>query len=191
MQYGSRSIGTRLGRVVVAATLVLSACATDDADDTDAAEPDPQEPAAATINVRADNYFFDGIPVDIEAGSILSLTNQASDEVHEIVAFRLPEDEQRSAAELTALPEEELEQALGGPPATVIVALPGEEGVAVEGDGSLNDPGRYLFLCLIPVGADPDVYAEAMQNPEDGPPEVEDAGPPHFVEGMFSEAVVR
>lgn len=185
--------GARLIGVALAATLVLGGCATDDPTvegDTTAT----RTPEARSVEVTASNYVYGGVPSEMDAGTTLELTNESSDEVHEIVAFRLPDDETRSAADLVQLPQEELEGALGGPPATVVVALPDEQGVAVEGDGTLSEPGRYLFLCMIPVGADPAVYEEAMENPEgppEGPPEIENAGPPHFTQGMVAETDVR
>ena len=53
------------------------------------------------------------------------------------------------------------------------------------GDGTLQEPGRYLVICTIPTGADPAEYlaAEATSN---GPPDVE-GGPPHFTHGMYAE----
>lgn len=183
-----RASGAKLMSMALAATLVLGGCATDDPtveeDTTDTTAPEAQ-----SVEVTASNYVYAGVPSEMDAGATLSLRNEASDEVHELVAFRLPDDEDRSAADLVQLPQEELEGALGGPPSTVVVALPNEQGMAVEGDGTLSDPGRYLFLCMIPVGADPEVYEEAMENPQ-GPPEFENAGPPHFVQGMVAETNV-
>lgn len=184
-----RALGAKLMSVALAVTLVLGGCATEDepeAEDT----PDTATPEAQAVQVTAANYRYGNLPGELEAGTTLGLTNQSSDEVHEMVIFRLPDEETRSAAELVALPQEEVEAALGGPPTTVLVALPNSDGVVVVGDGTLSEPGRYLFACMIPVGADPDVYEQAMQNPQDGPPEIENAGPPHIAEGMFAEVNV-
>jgi len=60
--------------------------------------------------------------------------------------------------------------------------------VAVVGDGSLDEPGRYFLVCVIPTGADPDEYLEKAAT-SDGPPDVA-GGPPHLVEGMFGELTV-
>ena len=72
---------------------------------------------------------------------------------------------------------------------TVILAPPGAEGIAVEGTGTLTEPGRYAIICAIPTGADPDEYMAAAAESEGGPPEV-DGGPPHIANGMFAEVVV-
>jgi hypothetical protein len=140
------------------------------------------------VMVEAYDYKFEAIPAEFAAGTQLTLTNLSSSEVHEIVAFRLPDTETRSAAELVALPEAELGALFGGGPATVIVAPPNAEGFAVVGDGVLSEPGRYLFVCTIPTGADPEEFLAAAQASE-GPPDVA-GGPPHFTKGMFDEAVV-
>lgn len=184
-----RVSGARLMSMALAATLVLGACATDDATEEEDTT-DTTAPEAQSVEVTAANYVYSGVPPEMDAGTTLSLTNESSDEVHEIVAFRLPDDETRSAADLIKLSQEELEGALGGPPATVVVALPNEQGEVAVGDGTLSEPGRYLFLCMIPVGADPAVYEEAMKNPQEGPPEIENAGPPHFTQGMVAETDV-
>lgn len=162
---------------ILALTLLGTACS-DSAGDTE-----------ATVVVGATDYAFVGLPETVEAGTTLQLRNDSETEVHELVAIRLPDDETRSAAELVQLPPEELS---GFFPMveTVLVAAPGEEGVAVEGDGVLSDPGRYLVICVIPTGADPTEYLEAAAAAEGGPPEVA-GGPPHIAHGMFGEVTVE
>ncbi len=183
---------SRLLRLAVAATLLLGACATEEG-----AEEDEEEAAATAttqpaeeISVTAKDYAFDGIPAQIDAGSKLSLMNSSAKEVHELIALKLAEGESRPVADLVKLPEAELERVLAGEPATVLVALPNSEGMAVEGDGSLAEAGRYMFVCFIPTGADPAAYQAAIQNPQGGPPNVT-GGPPHVTQGMFAEATVR
>ncbi|MGI9603306.1 MAG: hypothetical protein ACR2QE_15580 [Acidimicrobiales bacterium] len=145
-----------------------------------------------TIEVLATDYAFSGIPETIAAGTELTLFNESTEEVHEVLAFKVAEGEERSLAELVALPPEEVEAVteLRG----VLVAYPGEAGFAPEGPVVLEEPGRYAFLCLIPTGADPVVYRETVDaNIEagiPGPPDVE-GGPPHVVEGMFAQAIVE
>lgn len=92
--------------------------------------------------------------------------------------------------ELVALPPADLEALFGGPPPLVLVAPPGEDGFAAVGDGTLPEPGRYLFLCFIPQGADPDAYLGALEASPGVPPDVP-GGPPHFVSGMYQEVTVR
>ena len=70
-----------------------------------------------------------------------------------------------------------------------MLAMPGEEGFAVLGDGTLSEPGRYVILCGIPIGADPQAYLDAATE-AGGPPDVP-GGPPHFTAGMFAELIVE
>ena len=140
------------------------------------------------VTIGAVDYAFEDVPAEIEAGTQLSLTNTSTEELHELVAMRLPDEERRSAAELLTLPEEQLGAMFGNEPATVLIAPPGAEGMAVVGDGVLTEPGRYILLCGIPIGADPQEYMAAAQS-GDGPPQVQ-GGPPHFATGMFAEIVV-
>ncbi len=155
--------------------LVLSACGS-------------REPQ--TIEVVAVDFAFEGLPATIDAGTTLTLRNDAASELHELVAFRLADDEDRSVADLMALPPKELMAALGPEPTTVILAPAGSPQVAVPvGDGTLADPGRYAIICMIPTGVDATAYMEAAAT-SDGPPDV-GGGPPHIVHGMFAEVEVR
>lgn len=169
---------TRLLSLPLALGLVLTGCSDD-------AEP----LASGTIEITATDYSFGSLPDRIEAGSTLTLSNASEAEVHELVAVRLPDDEQRPASELVQLPMPEL-AAFFPLVTTVVIAPPSApEGMVVEGSATLTDPGRYLFLCAIPTGADPDEYLAAAAAAQGGPPEV-DGGPPHFVNGMFAEVEV-
>lgn len=185
-----KPLRARLMRLALAGCLILGACGGDGDPETDEPAPRPTRAASDPIPVIATDYAYGGIPSQMDAGKRLTLSNYSSEEVHEIAAFKLPGEEDRPAAELTQLPAAQLEQLLGGPPTTVIVALPQEEGQTVEGDGTLRDAGRYLFLCFVPTGADPAAYEEAMARQADEPPNVA-GGPPHFTQGMFAEATVR
>lgn len=185
----------RLRRCVVpialSALLTLGACASDDPEDTEQTPTEEASPEpTATIEVTGRDYSFTGIPVTIEAGTQVTFTNASTEEAHEIVAFNVPASESRPAAELFQLPEVELNAALGGPPAFVIIAAPEEDGTAVVGDGTLQQPGRYVFACFIPIGADPQEFMDAAQQSVDEAPVV-GGGPPHFSQGMFAEATVE
>ncbi len=147
------------------------------------------EHAAQTVTIGAHDYAFDEVPSTIAAGTSISFTNASTTELHELVAFKMPEGETRPTAELMALPPDELGAMFTGEPATVLIAPPTETGFAVVGDGTLTEPGRYLLICAIPVGADPQAYIDAAGE-GDGPPEVE-GGPPHFTVGMFAEVTVE
>lgn len=158
--------------------------AASNADNLGAADSD----AATTADVIAVDYHFEHLPGQIGASTELTLHNDSSNEVHELVAMAIPEGETRSVDELVALPEAELGAALPGEPALVMVAPPGEDAFTAIGDGTL-EAGRYLVLCFIPTGADPDEYMQAAQAAQDGPPQVA-GGPPHFTAGMYAELVV-
>jgi plastocyanin len=171
--------GARRGLVVlVGVGLALSGCGGDD-------DLEPQ-----AYELIATDYAFEGVPDEVAAGSTLTLTNESTQELHEVVAVRLPDDEQRSADELLSLPMEEMSALMSGV-VTVVVAPPGADGYAVQGTGELSEPGRYLLLCSIPTGIDPAEYMAAAQASAGGPPEIEGAGPPHFVHGMYAEIVVE
>jgi plastocyanin len=175
--------------VALAATLVLGACATpEEAEEEDEAAATTTTQPAEEVSVTARDYAFDGIPAQIDAGSKLTLKNASAKEVHEVIAVKLPESENRPVADLVGLPQADLEK-LMSETATVLVALPNSDGMAVEGDGTLADAGRYMFVCFIPTGADPAAYQAAIQNPQGGPPNVS-GGPPHATQGMLTEATV-
>jgi hypothetical protein len=163
--------------------LTLGACG-DSADDATTTE------AADAVEVTLVDYGYEGLPDSVAAGTKFTVTNSSTAELHEFVAFKLPESETRSAEELLALPEEEGQAAIGGPPATVLLAPPGGgEMIEAVGDGTLSEPGRYLVACFIPTGANPQEFLEASGESQEGPPQVE-GGPPHFTKGMRAEITV-
>ncbi len=166
-----------------AALATFVACGSDDASSPNAGG----DVASGEIALRAIDHAYLDVPERIRAGSNLTLTNESSVEAHEIVAIRLADDETRSAEELVRLPPDQLGGLMPGV-RTVVLAAPDAEGIAVVGDGSLAEPGRYLLVCLIPTGADPDEYLEQAAT-SDGPPDV-DGGPPHIAQGMFGELTV-
>ncbi len=184
--------------------LGLSACSSDDAADTTtttteadaprtgdqtSSQDDHDDHDAPKVEIGLVDYSFEDVPSSVPVGTPLSITNSSTTELHELVAVLLPADETRSVEELIALPQEELGALVGGEPAAVIIAPPGEAGIPVVGDGTLSEPGRYLLLCSIPLGADPGEYMAAAQT-SSGPPQV-DGGPPHFTAGMFAELEVQ
>lgn len=184
------------------AALALAACG--GGDDTAAvAEPDPaaaedagaaeadgiEEAEDEVVEVVLLDFAFDGLPDAVPAGTRFTVVNEAPAELHELVAFRLPDDEDRSVEELTTLSPVELVEALGEP-AAVLLAEPGGPQIPAVGDGTLSEPGRYAIMCFIPTGVDPQEYLRVAAETEEGPPQV-DGGPPHFVQGMFAELVVE
>lgn len=141
-----------------------------------------------TVEIVASDYAFDDLPARIGPETTLTMRNTSTREVHELVAFPLPDDLRGTAAEILALPEEQLASFLDGPPALVIIAGPGGDSVVPVGDGTLPTPGRYILFCAIPTGADPAEFLAAAEI-SDGPPDVP-GGPPHFVHGMAATVEV-
>lgn len=170
-----------------------TACGDDDddtaeaADDTVVETPATEAPAASddVVVVEASDFSFGDLPEEVEAGTKFELKNTSSVELHELVAFRIPDEETRPLEEL--LPE--AETIFGSAmPAMVLLAAPnGAEQIVAVGDGTLAEPGRYAFVCFIPTGADPEEFLAAAG--PDGPPEVE-GGAPHVEHGMFAEITV-
>lgn len=146
------------------------------------------DPEPISADVGLIDYGYVDLPESMPTGSTLTVTNSSSSELHELVVLRLPDDETRSAAEIVA--DQEALIGLFPSVAAVLIAPPGEAGFAVEGTGTLTEPGRYLIICAIPTGANPAVYLAAAAESEGGPPDVP-GGPPHFVQGMFGELVVE
>lgn len=174
----TRHLPVSTAAVALSALVALVGCG----DDGGSSSPD------GPIEVTAVDYGYVGLPDDVPAGSEIALVNDSDREAHEFVAVRLADDETRSITELVELPPDEFGALLGGV-ATVIIAPPGAEGTVVEGTGRLDDPGRYAIVCVIPTGADPEEYLAAAAASEGGPPDVA-GGPPHIVEGMYTEVLV-
>lgn len=180
-------------RLGVTATIVVALAACADQPDEPTTAPEPQPAAATTdgpVEVGLVDFGFDGLPGAVPAGTRLTVANRAPEELHELVAFRLPDDEDRGVGDLAKLAPTDLVAALGEP-ATVLLAVPGGDPVPAVGDGTLAEPGRYAVMCFIPTGVEPDVYLAAAAETEEGPPEIEDAGPPHVVQGMYAELLVE
>lgn len=191
--------GVRLALLAGAVVLSAAACSDDDdtvtsagADEvTTTSTTEHEESEHDDVEVTLVDYAFEGLPERVDAGTRLTIANDAPAELHELVAIRLPDDEERSVEALLQLPEAELGPLLGaGPPAAVLLAPPGGEQIAAVGDGTLREPGRYLVMCAIPTGVAPDVYLAAAAASGGEKPEVE-GGPPHFVHGMAAELVVE
>lgn len=147
--------------------------------------------SAGTLEVRAVDYDFDGVPRSVPSGTRLTLTNGSREEFHELVVVRIQDPEQRPLGQLIDLPAGELRDVIRRQ--GVLGALPGEDGVTLRGDTTLGEPGRYGLVCFIPLGADPEAYRELVEAdvPADlEPPEVE-GGPPHAERGMFVELTVE
>lgn len=194
---GSRRRAGRVLAASLALSLTVAACGSDADDPAVGSSPTTSvgrenggsDHPAPTVTVGAVDFAFEDLPSQIEPGTRIDLVNHAERELHELVAFRLPDDEERTAADLVQLDQAELGAVVGGPPALVLLAPPGgAETVTAVGDGTLTEPGRYLVLCSIPTGVDPDEYLAAAAAAGEQPKV--DGGPPHLVAGMFGELVV-
>jgi len=176
---------------LIVTSLLLVACGSDDKSSDSVAAPGTTE-GDETIDIVATDYAFAGMPATVKPGSKFALSNSSDKELHEFVVFKLPEGETRPLAELVALPEAEGEALVGeGPPTMVLIVPPAsDEQITAVGDGTVTDPGRYVALCFIPEGADPQKYLEAVQAGGEGPPQVE-GGPPHVALGMSAEFTVE
>ncbi len=188
----------RFAALLAVFAFVAMACGDDD--DTAAADPDG-EPAQSdagddtgddsgddALLITGADYEFRGVPETAEVGTELAFTNVSDEEVHEIVLLKVADDESRPLNELLALPEAERDAIAMFQGVTV--AFPGEDAVFSDGSLTLAEPGRYVLICSIPTGADPQAYRDAVADPDaQGPPDVE-GGPPHLVNGMVAEIEV-
>lgn len=172
-----------LGGLGLAVALALGACGGDDSSTVTTPPSDP-----APLQVTLSDFSFGELPDEVPAGTRLEVDNVAATELHELVAVRLPDGEDRP---LEAIVGGDLQQLFtGGPPAVVMLAPPGDAEVIVPvGDPTLREPGRYLLVCMIPTGVDVAAFMEALAEGGEGPPDVP-GGPPHIAHGMFAELTV-
>jgi hypothetical protein len=125
------------------------------------------------LDVTLDDYTFEGIPAEVDAGVVsFELANEGA-EMHELVLFRKNEGVTQSAKELLALPEDEV-MSLVTPVGAPAAPAPGAEDYAI----AELEPGDHIALCFIPMG---------MTSFDTPPPP--DA-PPHFTQGMVTEFTV-
>ena len=125
-----------------------------------------------TVAVSAVDYTFAGVPETLAGGPTLFVMNNDSEaaEFHVIVVMQLNEGDDVTLDELLSMPEDEALQHVASE--YVAAAEPGSVGGAIVD----LEPGRWIFLCPVPVGT---AHGE------------EGTGPPHFVEGMSGEFVVE
>jgi hypothetical protein len=173
-------VSRRAISVAVAAAFLLVPLAGCGDDGDDAA-------ADGELRVSIEDFHYSGLPESVPAGTEIVATNTSTVELHEFVAVRLDDADERSVDEIVA---GDLGAVFAEPPATVILVPPAVGGepadpIVAVGDGTLQEPGRYLVICAIPTGADPAEYLAAAAT-SDGPPEVA-GGPPHFTQGMYAE----
>lgn len=193
----TRSIRRRLLGAVLAVVALTASAACGDDDDTDDASaetsttesPSDGDAGGDTVLVTGVDYAYEGLPATASVGTELTFTNASATEVHEMVLLKVADGETRPLPELLQLPEDE--QSAVTEFRGVTVAFPGEDAGFTDGSMTLTEPGRYVVICVIPTGADPQAYREAVADPNaEGPPDV-DGGPPHVVQGMAGEIEVN
>lgn len=128
----------------------------------------------AKVEVTATEYAFEGIPDEIDAGTVAFLLTNEGNEAHEIGLARKKDDVTESFDELLEMDEAEAETKIdfaGG----AFAASSGDQGLAIAD----LEPGEYVAVCFIPVGTS--MEGDDMQ---------EGDGPPHFMQGMKAEFTV-
>ena len=125
------------------------------------------------FDVTMQDYAFDGVPAEIEKGTVgFNLSNEGT-ELHEIHFIRLKGDATlEDILDLPADAEEHEFEEFGTELAGGGFAFPGASDLALV---KFKKPGNYVALCSIPVGTTPDAAEEGG------------SGPPHFQEGMAAE----
>jgi hypothetical protein len=179
---------------LLCAALAFAACGSDDdgdaATDTSTSTSTTEAPTEdAVVPVDLVDFAYEGLPDSVAAGTRFTITNSSEHELHKLSALPIPPEEARSVEELLALPGDELGKILRVRPATVLTAGPGGPQVDEIGDGTLSAPGRYVIICAVPEGLDPDEYLDALS--DTGRPPMTGAGRPHFTLGMVDELVVE
>lgn len=141
------------------------------------------------VQVVGVDYAYEGVPASLDAGTELTFRNDSDLEVHELVLVRLPDTEERSVEDILQMTPQEQEELISESVVGVSVARPGEDGMVVDGELAVAEPGRYIMVCFVPTGADPDEFMDAAATGE-GPPQVE-GGLPHVANGMWAELSVQ
>ena len=132
----------------------------------------PADGAAAVELTAAEYAFQGGDELAAQGEYALTLTNTGQ-ELHEARLVRLSDEETRSVADILASGEE--------PELTEVAfafACPGASAEPVA--ATIDEPGRYLILCFVPVGALPTTPPEQLDS----------LGPPHVARGMVKELTV-
>jgi hypothetical protein len=138
-----------------------------------AGEVAADECADDSISVSAKEYEFTGVPKSIDAGVLAVDFANKGTEFHEFTVFRKKEGVSKSFLEILKLDEDEAKKFLEEKGGTF--AAPDED---APGLFSLEEPGDYVAVCSIPVGATP----ESTEEP---------TGPPHFTKGMRAEFTIE
>jgi hypothetical protein len=180
--------GVMAGGLLLASLLgagLLTACGSDADQGSAAATSTSRSASPRPLVVTATDYAFAGLPDEVPAGTQLRLVNDSSVEIHELVAIRVPDGDDRPVEDLLHDPAL---QSMA--PTTVIVTPPGADQIPAVGDGTLSEPGRYVVICTIPTGVSPQAFLDAVKAAGGGKPVIPDAGAPHLAHGMFADVVV-
>ena len=125
------------------------------------------------VEFSAVDYDYEGVPETLPAGltSFVMSNDSAAGEAHEFSLVKLSDDTDLSVEELLDMPEEQANQ-------HIETFAGGTFAPAGATAGTVSDltPGRWAYVCFIPVGTVGDT---------------EGSGPPHFVEGMAGELTVE
>jgi len=124
------------------------------------------------VEFRAVDYGYEGLPSTLPAGttSFVMSNDSEAGEAHEFSLVKLSDDTELSIQELLEMPEEEAEQHIDTFAGGTFAPAGATAGTVTE-----LTPGRWAYVCFIPVGSVGDT---------------EGSGPPHFVEGMAGELTV-
>ena len=128
-----------------------------------------------TEEVTAEDYSFDGLPDELDAGTTAILFTNEGEEAHELALMRKAEGVTQSWDEILALPQEEgekLVEQVGG----TFAPRNGTKGLAVV---ELT-PGEYVAACFVPTGTTMSADGQVTEG----------TGVPHFMGGMVDEFTV-
>lgn len=128
---------------------------------------------ANVVEFSAVDYDYEGVPDTLPPGvtSFVMTNDSAAGEAHEFSLVKLADSTDLSVEELLDMPEAEAEQHIETFAGGVFAPADAASGTVAE-----LTPGRWAYVCFIPVGS------------TDGG---EGSGPPHFVEGMAGEFTVE
>ena len=151
-----------------------------------------EAPQGPVIEVELSEDGFLGLPDEVDVGTRIGAVNRSEAEMHEFIAFRLPDGETRSSGELAALSDDDLVRVLGAAiPDVIQVAPPGESAIKGLGDAVFEVPGRYLVLCTVPVGADPALLLASDRYTTGRWPDQYQDSPSHAKRGEHDDVIVR
>jgi hypothetical protein len=124
-----------------------------------------------TVALTGGEYAFEGMPDQVDAGTLLVKFDNVGTEVHEAAFFAISDAATAPLSDLVKLPPEQAANVatyVGG-----TYALPdGSSYTTVD-----VEDGRYGIMCFVPKGLTPDAL-ESGEEPD---------GEPHYTEGMLAE----